>query len=88
MMSLNDSHPDAIALSKARQGLQYRVVRITGGTGVQHRLASLGVLPGQSITIMQPGGFGPVMIAVKGSKIALGHGITHKVLVQPVHVQP
>ncbi len=83
----NASFPEAISLAKARQGMQYQVVQINGGGRVRTRLASLGVLPGQNITIMQPGGFGPVMIAVKGSKLALGHGVTHKVMVRPVSIQ-
>jgi ferrous iron transport protein A len=84
MKSPEDSLLNAITLAKARQGMQYEVVRIDGGGNVRTRLASLGVLPGQNITVMQPGGFGPVMIAVKGSKLALGGGVTKKVLVRPI----
>jgi Fe2+ transport system protein FeoA len=75
---------DAIILAKARPGLHYRVVGVSGGGEVQLRLASLGILPGQKIRIVQPSDFGPVMIAVKGSKLALGRGVSHKIMVRPV----
>lgn len=86
-----------ISLAKARQGLIYKVIKISGSGEDQTRLASLGVLPGQSLQVMQPGGFGPVMIAIKGSKLALGQGVCQKVLVRqdgqrkewkPKHLHP
>ena len=69
-------------LAKARRGYEYKVVRISGGVAVQVRLASLGILPGQCLRVMQPSFFGPVMIAIKGSKLALGQGVSQKVLVR------
>jgi Fe2+ transport system protein FeoA len=81
-MSPESTDKNIISLAKARQGYEYKVVRISGGCDVQVRLASLGILPGQSLRVMQPGSFGPVMIAIKGSKLALGHGVSLKVLVQ------
>jgi ferrous iron transport protein A len=81
-MSPEASDKSIITLAKARQGYEYKVVRISGGCDVQVRLASLGILPGQSLRVMQPSLFGPVMIAIKGSKLALGNGVSQKVLVR------
>lgn len=77
-----DRNKNIICLAKARQGYEYKVIRISGGEEVQTRLASLGILPGQRLKVMQPGWFGPVMIAVKGSKLALGDGVCQKVMVR------
>jgi len=75
---------DIISLTKGRQGQHYKVVSIAGGGDVQTRLASLGILPGQKIRMVQPSNFGPVMITVKGSKLALGRGVGFKIMVQPI----
>jgi len=86
----NQGRPNAgandVTLAKARPGQTYTVITIAGGCEVRHRLASLGVVPGQSLEIMQPGRFGPVMIAIKGSRLALGHGVSRKVILRPVHL--
>jgi Fe2+ transport system protein FeoA len=74
---------DSLSLAQAKQGRQYKVVYITGGCEMQTRLASLGILPGQAIEIVQPSGMGPVLALVKGAKVALGHGVSHKILVRP-----
>jgi Fe2+ transport system protein FeoA len=74
---------DILSLAQTRQGQQCKIVGISGGVEVQTRLASLGILPGQDIEIIQAGGKGPVLALVKGAKVALGHGVSHKILVRP-----
>ncbi len=74
---------ETINLVKAQPGRGYKVVGIAGGCEIQTRLASLGILPGQTIRIIRPSRIGPVLVCVKGSKVALGHGISRKILVGP-----
>jgi len=50
---------------------------------VQSRLASLGILPGQRIRVLSSGRLGPVMISVHNGKLALGRGVSHKLMVSP-----
>ena len=78
---------DSVTLVKAEQGRRYKIVCISGGCEMQTRLASLGILPGQDIQIVQPSGMGPVLALVKGSKVALGHGVSHKILVRPAQME-
>jgi len=59
------------------------VVGVTGGCEVQSRLASLGILPGQRIRVLSSGRLGPVMISVHNGKLALGRGVSHKLMVSP-----
>jgi ferrous iron transport protein A len=74
---------DTISLTKAKSGHRYKIIGINGGGEVQTRLASLGIIPGQCIRVLQPGRFGPAMVAVKGAKLALGRGVSAKILIRP-----
>jgi Fe2+ transport system protein FeoA len=58
------------------------IVFIHGGKGASHRLAELGLLPGERLTMMYNSGAGPVTIIVKGSKISIGHGLAQKIIVR------
>ncbi len=78
---------DTMTLVKARRGRRYKIVCISGGCEVQTRLASLGILPGQDIQVVRPGDMGPVLALVKGSKVALGRGVSHKIFVRPLQLE-
>jgi len=73
-----------LPLSSADEDRSYRVVEISGGHDVQMRLASLGLLPGKRIHVVQRRGHGPVMITVHAGKLALGRGISHHLHVSPI----
>jgi Fur family ferric uptake transcriptional regulator len=70
------------ALSSAPAGERVRVIRIAGGHGAQQRLTDLGILPGTELEVIHT--VGPYVVAVKGSRIALGHGVVHKIIVEPL----
>jgi Fur family ferric uptake transcriptional regulator len=55
--------------------------RLLGGREVQHRLAEMGLTPGTEIEVVKAGGPGPNIVACRGSRLALGHGLSLKVLV-------
>ncbi len=73
---------DEISLANGQIDKEYQVVSVAGGCGVQMRLASLGILPGQKLRLIKTSKAGPIMISVKGSKIALGRGIISKIIVR------
>ena len=70
-------------LAMVRTGEQVRLVRIHAGRGLQARLASLGMLPGTVFTVVSGDLHGPVVVAVGESRIALGRGMAHKIMVEP-----
>jgi len=72
---------NAISLANGTVDKEYRIISIAGGCGVQMRLASLGILPGQRIKLIKANRAGPMMVSVKGSKIALGRGVINKIIV-------
>ncbi len=70
-----------MSLSAVEAGRRVRVVSVAGGHGVVSRLAALGVLPGVEVEVLINSMHGPSLVAVMGTRIALGRGMAHKVLV-------
>jgi Fe2+ transport system protein FeoA len=70
-----------MTLSIAPLNVPLIVESIDSGRDARSRLTSLGILPGMEITILTRDHDGPMTLTVKGTKIALGRGISGKVLV-------
>jgi Fe2+ transport system protein FeoA len=68
-------------LSAVKDGETVKLAKIDAGRGLNSRLASMGILPNVAITVVKSGRPGPFVISVKGSKMMLGRGITHKIMV-------
>ncbi len=73
----------AISLCDAPIGQPVELTRIEGGTKLNHRLVELGLTPGVRLRVMQDSG-GPLIIAVRDSRIALGRGMACKLTVIPI----
>lgn len=59
-----------------------KVVGIRAGRCLTQRLADMGLTPGASLTVISGLMSGPVIIELRGSRVALGHGVAHKIMVQ------
>jgi len=57
---------------------------LAGGRGLTSRLATLGFTPGARVTMVQNFGRGPIIVMVRGTRIALGRGEAQKIIVTPV----
>ena len=68
-------------LSMVKAGEKVRLVSINAGRGLNTRLASMGLLPSVEITVVNNSHPGPFVISVKGSKMMLGRGMAHKIMV-------
>jgi len=68
-------------LSMASPGETVKVTAVRAGWGLQRRLADLGLTPGVRVRIVSSGRPGPVVIDVRGSRLALGYGVAHKIMV-------
>ncbi len=67
-------------LAMLRDGEAGRIVAVYGGRGLMRRLAELGFIPGERVKVLRSGP-GPILVLVKGSRMALGHGVAMKILV-------
>ena len=68
-------------LSMASAGESVKVVAVRAGWGLQRRLAEMGLTPGVQVRIISSQRPGPVVIDLRGSRLALGHGVAHKIMV-------
>jgi ferrous iron transport protein A len=57
--------------------------RLRGGREFVSRLAALGFIPGCPIEVIQNFGVGPLIVAIRNTRIALGRGEADKVQVRP-----
>jgi ferrous iron transport protein A len=61
-----------------------RVVGLRGGGGLDRKLADMGLTPGAEVRLISCQGAGPVLIDLKGSRLALGRGMAMKIMVEEV----
>lgn len=66
-------------LADARPGLSYKIEAINGGYGLNSRLNAMGIIPGETIKIIHHTRRGPITLAVKGVRLALGRGVSYKI---------
>jgi len=71
----------AISIIEIPLGKTAIVYQIIGGHSACKRLNELGLIPGAKVELVNRINSGPVMIRVKGSKLALGRGLARKVMV-------
>ena len=73
-----------LPLSQLRAGVAARVVQVAGGNGLVNRIACLGFTPGAEVTLLQNFGHGPLIVCVRGSRLALGRGEAEQILVKVI----
>lgn len=78
-VTVSHTHPLAVA----REGERVRVARLLGGRGMALRLTELGLNVGSEVRVLHRQG-GQVVVLRGETRLALGAGIAHKVLVTPV----
>jgi Fur family ferric uptake transcriptional regulator len=70
-----------VPLSMAKEGENLVVRKISGGAIAKTRLTAMGLRMGERLEVIGNSGSGQVIIARKGSRLALGRGIAQKVMV-------
>ena len=69
-------------LSMVQAGETVKLAGIEAGRGLSSRLASMGLVPNVEITVINNSHLGPFVISVKNSKMMLGRGMAHKIMVE------
>jgi Fe2+ transport system protein FeoA len=75
----NNSPLSLVDLSVGQQG---RVEALSGGRSLVSRLAVLGFIPGQEVTMIHNFGHGPIIVTVCGTRVALGRHEAHTITVR------
>jgi ferrous iron transport protein A len=73
-------------LNMVDQNQEVKLVSIVGGLKMKQRLADLGLNIGMTIRVLKKASGGPMIIAVKDSRLALGWGMANRIIVEPVSV--
>jgi len=68
-------------LSMVKAGETVKLASIKAGRGLNSRLASMGLVPNVEIKVVSNSRPGPFVISVKNSKMMLGRGMAHKIMV-------
>ncbi len=74
--------PEPVSMSNLTAGEHATILSFGGGRAVQNRLASLGFTPGVDVDMTQNYGFGPLIVTVRGTRVALGRGEAAKIIVR------
>lgn len=70
-------------LDAVEEGKEVIIKEILGGQGVKRRLYNLGIYPGIKVKVIKNAlVFGPILVEVQGSEVALGRGMAAKVDVE------
>jgi ferrous iron transport protein B len=77
-----------LSLIELDPGKRAVIRRLTGGRSVLSRLATLGFTPGTAVWVIRRSGHGPVLVSVRGSRVALGRGEAARVLVSVDSQEP
>jgi len=68
-------------LTMATPGEAVSVVNVRAGRGLARKLADMGLLPGTKIRVVNSMKPGPLIIDLRGSRLALGYGMAQKIMV-------
>jgi len=72
---------NVMPLSMLGPGEEARLVGVQGGHGIRQHLSAMGLNPGINVMVIQNAMRGPVILGVMDSRIALGRGMAHKIMV-------
>jgi ferrous iron transport protein A len=68
-------------LSGLRTGDTVVVAGFEAGRGLRRRLLAMGLVPGESIRVVRAESSGPIIVAVKDTRVMLGRGMARKIMV-------
>lgn len=71
------------SLSAVKAGEVARIQKMEGGRRFLSRLASLGFTPGVQLQVVQNYGRGPIIVSLRGTRVALGRGEASRIVVEP-----
>lgn len=75
---------ETLFLCNADKNARYIIDNIFAGHILTQRLFSIGIIPGEAITVGDISAWGPVTIIAKGIKIALGRGVAAKISLKKI----
>ena len=81
-MENNPYKQRAKPLSMLSENEEATIAEIRGGRGLVRRLLDMGFTYGTKIKMLHSSSSGPVLVSLRGSRVALGRGVTMKIYVK------
>ncbi len=75
------NYNQTLPLTMAKLGQIVKLVQIVAGRKLIRRLTDLGLTPGIEMQVIQDQG-GPLILGVRDSRIVMGRGMAHRIMVQ------
>lgn len=72
-----------LVLASCKGGRDVRLSGIRAGRELRARLAAMGLVPGIRLRVMRQEGAGPLVVALRGMRLAIGRGMAEKMDVEP-----
>ena len=69
-------------LAHAVPGKKYRIIKVEGGCKLSSRLCAMGLMPNELLSVYAASSGGPVIITIKGSRFAIGRGMTSRIIIE------
>ncbi|KKR08217.1 MAG: hypothetical protein UT36_C0008G0057 [Candidatus Peregrinibacteria bacterium GW2011_GWF2_39_17] len=73
-----------LLLSQLKQGIRAEILKVDCGKNFTGRLCDLGLFEGTNVTIVKNDHFGPLILKILNSKIALGRGEAAKIYAKEI----
>ncbi|CUA98430.1 FeoA family protein [Thiomonas bhubaneswarensis] len=80
-------HSQTMSLAQLMPGQCAEVVEVDGGRAMTQRMLMLGIRRGTGLCVVQGPSKRGVVVRVGGARIALGHGVTERIRVQPANLR-
>lgn len=71
-----------MSLAMVEEGKKVKVKRIVNGRRLNKRLNDLGIYEGTDVKVVKNDNCGPIILKVLDSKLAIGRGMAHKIIVE------
>jgi Fe2+ transport system protein FeoA len=75
------AEPRGKSLSELPVGTRAAIERLEGGPAFVSRLVALGFTTGTEVDVVRNSGRGPIIVSLRGTRVALGRGEAAKVMV-------
>jgi len=74
----------AFPLTMIEKGRKVKITSISGGWGLRHRLCDMGLYEGTTVKVIRNDAAGPVILKILDSRVIVGRGQAHKIMVNNV----
>ncbi|HKK49337.1 MAG TPA: FeoA family protein [Alkalispirochaeta sp.] len=73
---------EIIPLSTVQSGVPVVVARLDGGDGFRSKVISMGLVPGNTVTVRSSGKRGPLLVQINGSRVGIGREVAERIMVK------